>query len=220
MSSRATPRSSKVLHYGVATASMFVGAVAILGFVVMMNEMAKGPDRRKLESGTAIEVRKVPPPKPQQVAEKPKPKPRRNPRVPPAPSLAVFTSGLSGIAFDIPELQVDDALGGGELLQAKDDVTHTSETVDEPPVAIQRTEVEYPPTLRQKGVEGYVMLGVLVAASAQIEQIKVLESKPPGVFDEAAIAAVRSWRFQAGRYKGEPVRTWARQPVRFQLSRR
>jgi periplasmic protein TonB len=46
----------------------------------------------------------------------------------------------------------------------------------------------------------------------------VLESQPAGVFDAAAVAGVQQWRFEPASYRGENVRVWARQRVRFDLS--
>jgi protein TonB len=51
-----------------------------------------------------------------------------------------------------------------------------------------------------------------------VEKVKVLESQPAGVFDEVAVSGVQTWKFEPASYKGENVRVWAKQRVRFDLS--
>lgn len=51
-----------------------------------------------------------------------------------------------------------------------------------------------------------------------VRQTQVLESSPSGVFDDAALQGVRSWQFEPAKYKGDSVRVWAKQKIRFDLS--
>jgi protein TonB len=46
----------------------------------------------------------------------------------------------------------------------------------------------------------------------------VLEAQPAGVFDDVAVAGVQTWKFEPATYRGENVRVWATQRVRFNLS--
>lgn len=211
---------SRLRHYLVGTLVTPVGTLMVLGAVVVMNELSEPPEKKEFTSASSLEVRKPPPPKPKQQVRRPKPKPKSTPRSPPPPSLAALTSGLSGISVDLPQLQLGDLqTSNRELLETSEEVTHTADTVDEPPQPTQRTPIDFPPKLRQKGVNGYVLLSILVAKDGSVERVKVLESKPPGTFDSYAIEAVRGWSFQPGTYKGEPVKTWARQKIVFELRR-
>ena len=45
----------------------------------------------------------------------------------------------------------------------------------------------------------------------------MLETSPPGVFDDVAAQGVQGWKFEPASYKGEAVRVWATQKVRFDL---
>ena len=62
-----------------------------------------------------------------------------------------------------------------------------------------------------------VTVSLLVAADGSVERAKVVAAEPPGVFDAAALDAVRAWRFEPASYGGKPVKVWARQVVRFGL---
>ena len=65
----------------------------------------------------------------------------------------------------------------------------------------------YPAAARADGVEGSVTIRYDVTADGVVTNARVVASVPPGVFDEAALAAVRSWRFNA------PVVAGERQPA-------
>ena len=60
-------------------------------------------------------------------------------------------------------------------------------------------------------------LRVLIGKSGRVEKVKVVDASPDGVFDEAAVSAVRTWQFEPALYRGEKVRVWAKQVVRFNL---
>ena len=62
------------------------------------------------------------------------------------------------------------------------------------------------------------MLSLLITATGEIEKMQVLEASPAGVFEDAALEGVRSWRFEPAQYQGRNVKVWARQRVRFDLS--
>ena len=52
----------------------------------------------------------------------------------------------------------------------------------------------------------------------EIEQLKVIESYPEGIFDEAATQGINQWQFEPAMYQGQAVRAWAKQRIRFDLS--
>ena len=54
----------------------------------------------------------------------------------------------------------------------------------------------YPAAARANGVEGRVVVRYDVTAAGTVANAVVVESEPPGVFDDAALNAVRSWRFR------------------------
>ncbi len=71
----------------------------------------------------------------------------------------------------------------------------------------------YPPQARQQGVEGYVSVRYDVDVDGRVQNARVAESSPPGVFDESAVQAVSRWRFKPPERHGEP------QPVTGLVSR-
>jgi len=65
----------------------------------------------------------------------------------------------------------------------------------------------YPAQARAQGVEGYVVVRYNVTVQGLVEGAKVIKAEPPKIFDTAALAAVRSWRFNP------PVIDGVKQPV-------
>ena len=62
----------------------------------------------------------------------------------------------------------------------------------------------YPEAARAKGIEGWVRLRYDISIDGRVENLKVLESSPPGVFDAAALAAVARWRYRPPVFDGTP----------------
>ena len=63
---------------------------------------------------------------------------------------------------------------------------------------------QYPAAARVQGVEGRVELTFTVNSSGAVESPTVTASSPPGVFDQAALAAVSRWRYTASAEDAQP----------------
>jgi len=85
------------------------------------------------------------------------------------------------------------------------------------PSALVRVPPVYPPGARARGVQGRVVVEFTIGADGRVADPQVVEATPRGVFEGAALDAVRQWRF-APRVRGleaEPAR--ARQTIQFVL---
>ncbi|MBL8488594.1 MAG: energy transducer TonB [Rhodocyclaceae bacterium] len=78
----------------------------------------------------------------------------------------------------------------------------------------------YPLAARRRGLQGTVRIEVLVARDGRVRDLKVDEGSGHPELDEAALRAVREWRFVPARRGGDPVEASVIVPVRFQLDRR
>jgi TonB family protein len=78
----------------------------------------------------------------------------------------------------------------------------------EPGIAIPRVVVKVPPRYpeseKASGRQGAVVLALRVDERGEVAGVRVAQGLGPA-FDEAAVAAVRQWRFEPGRRDGEPV---------------
>lgn len=75
----------------------------------------------------------------------------------------------------------------------------------------------YPRLARRMGRQGLVLLEVFVSASGTAEEVKVANTSGHEILDEAALKAVRGWRFAPGLRNGRPTPMRVRVPVRFNL---
>jgi protein TonB len=65
----------------------------------------------------------------------------------------------------------------------------------------------YPARLKSEGVGGLVTVAYDVSDEGKVENLRVIRSEPPGLFDAAASQAVASWQFKPQIRNGiaEPV---------------
>lgn len=198
--------------------SMLVGLALVLGAILWMNRKGGLPGS---ESGTVISqvaVEKKEKPKPDRQVERREP-PKRPQRRAPAPPAMDLGSALAGLDFGLPSYEAEDLSAlGGNLLGGDRDVVMTDSSVDVAPKPVVQAAIPYPARAKAQGLRGYVLLSVLISPTGQVERVKVLEAEPAGVFEAAAEAGVKAWKFEPAMYKGEAVRVWATQRVRFDLS--
>jgi protein TonB len=87
--------------------------------------------------------------------------------------------------------------------------------------AIPRYEVNpdppYPETARRRGLEGTVLLSVLVRSNGTVGEVKLAKTSGHRLLDAAAMGTIRDWQFIPGRRGERPVQMEIRVPVRFQL---
>jgi protein TonB len=58
-------------------------------------------------------------------------------------------------------------------------------------------EPQYPPSAVSRGIEGFVEVSFTVTALGLVENANVIGAEPPGVFEQAALAAISRWRYGA-----------------------
>lgn len=197
---------------------MILGCALVFAAITVMNRHTQAPEKEKRASVDMMAVKK------QEKKKKPRPtqpkkRQTRSAQAPRAP-VPQLSSSISGVSLGIPEIDADAILGSAnDALGAEsvENLVMNEETVDVIPQPVHRTAPEYPPRARAKGITGHVTLRVLIGKSGSVEKVKVVDSFPEGVFDEAAASAVRSWQFQPALYRGEKVKVWAKQVVRFNL---
>jgi len=76
----------------------------------------------------------------------------------------------------------------------------------------------YPPLARLRGYQGVVVLFVEVLVDGRVGQAEIGRSAGHEILDQAALEAVRTWRFEPGRREGRAVTMSVAVPVRFVLN--
>jgi len=81
-----------------------------------------------------------------------------------------------------------------------------------------RVEPSYPPASRRAGEEGTVRLKVLVDEKGRPKDVAVATSSGFARLDEAAMQAVRKWRFVAATDGANPITAWTQVAITFRLT--
>ena len=84
-----------------------------------------------------------------------------------------------------------------------------------PPTVVQRVPPAYPPEARTARVEGIVVLEATISTTGEVSDVEVLRSVP--LLDEAAVAAVRQWRYEPTLVDGVAVPVLMMVSVNFML---
>lgn len=77
---------------------------------------------------------------------------------------------------------------------------------------------QYPPAALRAGRTGWVDLEFTVAADGTVKDVRAVRSEPGELFTEAAVEAVRRWRYRPVERAGTAVEQRARLRVRFEVS--
>ena len=131
-----------------------------------------------------------------------------------AVSLAIgFFAGRQQMKYQIQRVTTD------EWMSKPPQEAETAEFVeyDTPPAPKHWSKPKYPETAKKAGIEGMVVLKILVGTDGSVVDVQVLKSAHPAL-DEAASDAARKWTFSPAKLVDEPVKTWVSFPVRFSLS--
>jgi protein TonB len=75
----------------------------------------------------------------------------------------------------------------------------------------------YPSTALRQGIQGTTMLKVHVLIDGRVGDVVVQQSAGHPDLDQAAVEAVRRWRFEPARRGSDPVAMWVLLPVQFQI---
>ncbi|HWA99947.1 MAG TPA: energy transducer TonB [Pirellulales bacterium] len=90
--------------------------------------------------------------------------------------------------------------------------------VDRPPTTSPRNPTPvYPPEARAAGVQGRVVLRVVVSASGTVAGARIETSSGSAALDRSALATVQLWRFEPARRGGVAVDYEVLVPVKFEI---
>ena len=211
---------------------MRMSAIVVCAFVinialfVIMNNMISRDDNRLVNTYEAHTIefmrtqiedqtkkkdrKKKPPPKPQEAK---KPKARLddlfNQRMDlPTPVASMDIKGLlrgsGGIAL------------GGHLVdgaaEALMDLVLENELTP-----VSKLPPRYPQQAAMREQEGYVKVLITIRPDGTVGETQVVEAEPRGVFDRAAVAAVRRWRYKPVLRNGQPTAVRAYITMDFEL---
>jgi periplasmic protein TonB len=206
------PRAIPIFLLAMACAlglfSLMYTVIHVSGHGAQKSETLQAIDFVRLRRDTQVESleRRKPPPPP------PKPPP------PPA-KMRVETASVQGGAgggFAMPNVNLNANVSGGTFLGQMG--SGGGAMFDGDIIPLQRIPPQYPRDAARNGITGWVQLEVLVNPDGTVRSARVLESKPKGLFEAAAVQAVLRWKFKPKVVNGQPVEQKGAQKIEFNLN--
>ena len=91
--------------------------------------------------------------------------------------------------------------------------------VDGDTLAIVRVLPRYPNRALSRGIEGWVLLEFTIDQLGQAVDLVVIEADPKGMFDRAALNAIKKWKYRPKMQDGRPtMRPGVRQLISFNIA--
>ncbi len=86
----------------------------------------------------------------------------------------------------------------------------------DPPVLVHKVQPLYPEAARRARLQGRVILRAVIGTGGDVEGVEVLSASEP-LFKEAAVVAVKEWKYRPARHHGIPVAVYFTVTVSFVL---
>lgn len=82
---------------------------------------------------------------------------------------------------------------------------------------IVRTLPKYPAQALRRSVEGWVKIEFIITTDGNVSNPRVIAAQPSDEFNDAALAAIRQWKFKGKVVNGQPATQRTIQTLRFKL---
>jgi len=199
--------------------SLLLGvAVTLVLFFIMQALIDSGDQAYRSDSdGQIMEFVRIKDDESLSLKDRRKPKKPEPPKEPPPPPKMIVEKQakptMNKVKIDIPNIDLPTIAGGGPFLGnwagnplAEGDV-----------LPIVRIDPQWPREALVEGIEGYVIVEVIIAADGSVASAVVIESVPRRLFDRNVIRAVLKWKFKPRIINGVAVERRAIQRLDFSL---
>lgn len=140
----------------------------------------------------------------------PEKKPPEEPPPPPELDLSRAQRPDAELGDVLPILDTSLRLAGGPNLGAP--------AADTDIVPLVRVNPQYPSRALSRGIEGWVEVEFTITAAGTVKDPVVVDAEPRGLFDRAALRAIRKWKYNPKIEQGVPVeRPGVRVRLRFDI---
>jgi protein TonB len=207
-----TPRSVPIFLVAcgasLALFSLMYTVISATGHGVEKSEQLQTIDFVRLRRDSQVESleRRKPPPPP--------------PKPPPPPAKMRVEAGSvqgAGGGFEMPNVQLNANVGGGAF-NGQMGGGGGAGMFDGDIIPLQRIPPQYPRDAARNNITGWVQLEVTVNPDGTVRACKVMDSKPKGLFEASAVAAVMRWKFKPKVVNGQPVPQKGSQKIEFNLN--
>lgn len=127
--------------------------------------------------------------------EKP-PAPDEPPPTPPPPSMDNVSPEADTVNVSAPKVNANINLSASGFGLAPSDGDY---------LPIVKVQPIYPRRAQSRGIEGYVIVQYTVTKQGTTRNVHVVEAKPPGIFDRAAIQSAQKYKYKPRVVDGQPI---------------
>jgi TonB family protein len=107
-----------------------------------------------------------------------------------------------------------------DMTAAQDNSRRAAEVVNAGSLELARySSPVFPITARERGVSGWVELQFMVRADGAVSDVTIVGAEPVGIFEQAAVDAVKRWRYKPMQSDGHAVDQRARLRMKFALDK-
>ncbi len=210
-------RARVLVALAASVATMFIGGNLVLWAVISMNQDPPAkPEVEHRETTFAI-APKSPPKKKPKPKPKPKPKKRRAAKSaaapPPALGASIPMGSFAMPGFDVGQVQNN----ASEVVGQVKPTVMTADAVDKKPKPVRRVQPKLTRDIIARQTSGKVVVSAFINANGQVERVRIIESKPAGLYDQVVRDAVMQMQFEPATYEGQPVAIWSNIPFDFRL---
>jgi len=154
--------------------------------------------------------------------------PKEEVAAPPLPSLsASLAAPAASLGGDLKSLSagvVSEGSGGSGGLNITQGDAQASTLMDQtqgtsrPARVLQVVSPSYPQSAQARGIEGHVIIEVVISDKGQVTEARVISAVPAGLFDAVAMEAIKKWTFEPGLENGKAIVSRIKQKVNFELN--
>lgn len=116
--------------------------------------------------------------------------------------------------------QANPLLPALEVPLLEDPTWYPAKQVDVHPTALYPIKPDYPDKGAEQGVEGNVVLLLLIDEAGVVKEVSVMEANPEVIFEESALSAFRNARFVPAQKNGRAVKSRMLVRVSYELNDR
>lgn len=208
---------------------LFFALLINLGLFTMMHLMTSSDriERNAIEEVQLLDFVRVKKDTVTEIKERQLPeKPKLPEKTPPPPKMVPPTQQVKAPApkMAAPNIKVPLNIAGGpylgEFSAAPSNPVAPAAVADYAQVTpLVRIPPRYPRNASRRGIEGVVKVAFTISKEGRVVNPHVLTANPAGVFDKAAIKAIKKWKFNPKIVDGQAVEQTAAQEITFRLSK-
>ncbi len=208
---------NKKLRWSLAIAVLLHVILFLIHLPEMTQAEVKQADKAKVY--VVQQVRFKPPPPQQQQQELMRPRSKKVPIPDPTPDEPEPIRVVDEVQQDL-DIPIDEDLigipegpppadpGDGAPIQVGGDVR--------PPEKISAPQPQYTEIARKARIQGVVIVQAIIDKQGSVTNVKVLKGLPMGL-EEAAVDAIKQWKFKPAMLNGRPVTVYYNLTVNFKL---